>query len=173
MPSADDVVKRLMEDLPDDVLDDNLARAASMEERGNYSYLIDTAVARSLIEGRREAIAEIGRLRAERDEARDSLSEEVRIVNRIWEMYGSPSYEELAGRSIYDLISEERQAAQLSIRELEEGLKPFARHAGGYALRDADADSIAGVVWLDKGERSKLTVADLRRARQLIERNSK
>ena len=28
------------------------------------------------------------------------------IVARIWKMFGSPSYEELAGRSLYDLIAE-------------------------------------------------------------------
>lgn len=33
------------------------------------------------------------------------------IVARIWAMFGSPSYEELAGRSIYDLIKEVQEKA--------------------------------------------------------------
>ena len=32
------------------------------------------------------------------------------IVNRIWAIFGSPSYKELKGRSIYDLIEAERKA---------------------------------------------------------------
>lgn len=50
--------------------------------------------------------AEIERLRAE-------LAEEKAIVTRIWELLGNPSYEELKGRSIYDLIiSLKEHAAQ-------------------------------------------------------------
>lgn len=38
----------------------------------------------------------------------ERYDEEVAIVNRIWAMFGMPSYEELEGRTIYDLV----QAAQ-------------------------------------------------------------
>lgn len=34
------------------------------------------------------------------------------IVARIWEMLGNPTYEELNGRSIYDLIKELQEAAK-------------------------------------------------------------
>ena len=34
------------------------------------------------------------------------LAEETAIVDRIWDQLGSPSYEELKGRSIHDLIDE-------------------------------------------------------------------
>lgn len=49
--------------------------------------------------------------RAEAAEAREKelerrLRDETAIVDRIWDMFGRPSYEELAGRSIYDLIAE-------------------------------------------------------------------
>src|SRR5229473_4803677 len=36
---------------------------------------------------------------------RSRLAEETAIVDRIWDMLGRPSYEELKGRSIYDLIA--------------------------------------------------------------------
>ena len=41
----------------------------------------------------------------ERDVAHKELAEETKIVDRIWDMFGRPTYKELAGRSIYDLIS--------------------------------------------------------------------
>jgi len=40
----------------------------------------------------------------ERDTLAASYAEEKKIVDRIWEQLGSPTYEQLAGRSIYDLI---------------------------------------------------------------------
>lgn len=36
------------------------------------------------------------------------LAEEIAIVDRIWDIYGRPTYEQLAGRSIYDLIESDR-----------------------------------------------------------------
>lgn len=49
---------------------------------------------------------EIETLKRERDEARRLFDEEKAIVERIWKMLGSPTYEQLKGRSIYDLIQE-------------------------------------------------------------------
>lgn len=63
-----------------------------------------------------DAIAsEITRLTRERDEARAKAIEEVRalqdlnadahrIITRIWAVFGNPSYGELNGRTIYDLV---------------------------------------------------------------------
>jgi hypothetical protein len=39
------------------------------------------------------------------------LADETAIVDRIWKLLGSPTYEELAGRSIYDLIKEKIDTA--------------------------------------------------------------
>lgn len=66
----------------------------------------------------------------------DRFSEEVRIVNRIWSMFGSPSYDELAGRSIFDLVADvqarltaSEAARETAERQLAEALaaqgKPF------------------------------------------------
>jgi hypothetical protein len=53
------------------------------------------------------AAAEIARLRS-------ALTEEVAIVNRIWAQLGSPTFDDLKGRSIYDLIDELKQKAGVS-----------------------------------------------------------
>jgi len=37
-----------------------------------------------------------------------NFKEEQKIVDRIWQILGSPSYESLKGRSIFDLITELR-----------------------------------------------------------------
>jgi hypothetical protein len=46
------------------------------------------------------------------------LSEEKAIVDRIWKLFGPPTYEELKGRSIYELI----QGVQKEKAELERKL---------------------------------------------------
>ena len=56
---------------------------------------------------------EIERLRAERDAERE-------IVDRIWKQLGSPTYEELKGRSIYDLIDEIKDERDAAIKERDE-----------------------------------------------------
>jgi len=60
--------------------------------------------------------------RAEAAEARSEelerqLRDETAIVDRIWDMLGRPSYEELAGRSIYDLIAELQARAALASKK--------------------------------------------------------
>lgn len=50
-----------------------------------------------------EALAEAER---ERDAAHANYREEYQIVARIWEIFGSPEYRTLQGKSIYDLIRE-------------------------------------------------------------------
>ncbi len=65
-------------------------------------------------------------LTKERDTFKCDFDEEVKIVNRIWALLGSPSYEELKGRSIYDLIDtlkRERDEARAAHAELPEGIK--------------------------------------------------
>ena len=65
--------------------------------------------------------------RAEAAEAREKelerrLRDETAIVDRIWDMFGRPSYEELAGRSIYDLIAElQARVAPASKKETVDG----------------------------------------------------
>lgn len=57
------------------------------------------------------------------EEHSDDLRKESHaIVDRIWAIFGTPSFEELAGRSIYDLIKEQisrAEAAEARVRELE------------------------------------------------------
>ncbi len=59
----------------------------------------------------RLAREEIARLESELDDSR-------KIVNRIWAIYGSPSYESLAGKSIYELIENDRTRMQSLEKEL-------------------------------------------------------
>lgn len=47
----------------------------------------------------------------ERDDARQLYEREYAIVARIWEQFGSPSYDDLKGRSIHDLVDDGIQAA--------------------------------------------------------------
>jgi hypothetical protein len=61
---------------------------------------------------------------AQRDNERLQIERdtEASIINRIWKQLGNPTYEELKGRSIYDLIDEikaERDAALARVAELE------------------------------------------------------
>ena len=58
------------------------------------------------------ALEEIERLKGE-------LANEVAIVNRIWTIYGSPDYEALNGRTIYDLINADRERAEKAERRAE------------------------------------------------------
>ena len=44
-------------------------------------------------------------MEAQRDNWAAKFREEEKIVSRIWEILGNPTYEQLAGRSIYDLIA--------------------------------------------------------------------
>lgn len=41
-----------------------------------------------------------------------ALKEETAIVDRIWDIYGRPSFESLKGKSIYELIEADRFAAK-------------------------------------------------------------
>lgn len=44
-----------------------------------------------------------------------NLEEEKAIVDRIWKILGSPTFDELHGRSIYDLIEELKVKAQRNV----------------------------------------------------------
>jgi hypothetical protein len=61
---------------------------------------------------------EKAKLEAEVSSLRSQLKEETAIVDRILDIFGRPSYEELKGRSIYDLILELK--AQLASRDSAE-----------------------------------------------------
>lgn len=50
----------------------------------------------------------------------DDWQEEHDIVDRIWEIYGSPSYESLGGKSIYDLIEADRRVAEAVLNVLKD-----------------------------------------------------
>ena len=56
---------------------------------------------------------------AERESLERRLADETAIVDRIWDIYGRPSYKELAGRTIYDLINADRAALAQKTRECE------------------------------------------------------
>lgn len=68
-----------------------------------------------------ECAAEIHRLQAEVAELRRRYDEEVAIVNRIWAIFGTPSYEELQGKTIYDLVQAAQDESQ-QVAELRESL---------------------------------------------------
>lgn len=78
---------------------------------------------------------EIERLTAE-------LKEERAIVDRIWALFGTPSYEELKGRSIYDLISELQarvealQGVYDAANEIEFGYPPSPKLAKALAATE-------------------------------------
>jgi len=62
--------------------------------------------------------------------------EQTQIVANIWKLLGSPTYEELAGRSIYDLIaaSEARAlAAEAQVASLADDVVALAEHCGELA----------------------------------------
>lgn len=61
--------------------------------------------------------AEIAELKAEVARLSTALKREREIVSRIWAQLGNPSYEELGGRSIYDLISELQSRRKTVIEE--------------------------------------------------------
>jgi hypothetical protein len=72
---------------------------------------------------------------AEKDAEISSLKnlyeEEKQIVARIWEFLGSPSFEELKGRTLYDIIrkkEEELQRLQTRCALLEQLLSECVRH---------------------------------------------
>lgn len=46
------------------------------------------------------------------DRLQEELAVERTIVNRIWDLFGSPDYKSLGGKSIYDLILDERKARE-------------------------------------------------------------
>lgn len=57
-------------------------------------------------EERKEALSALERVNATLHNFKDSFEREYAIVHKIWEQLGLPSYEELNGRSIHDLIDE-------------------------------------------------------------------
>lgn len=79
----------------------------------------------------------------ERDEARSRYKSEYEIVNRIWQMLGNPPYGDLAGRSIYDLISEVQaralaaEAREAKLREAGDSLYAKGWDAGWAAATSA------------------------------------
>jgi hypothetical protein len=79
-------------------------------------------------------------------------SEEAAIVSRIWEQFGNPSYAELAGRSIYDLIDELKvKAAPASPREghveVPDGMVLVPREADGAMATAAYKDQPGAINW--------------------------
>lgn len=70
------------------------------------SDLADTGVVLRLLDALDAADARVATLQAERDALQLRYDEECEIVARIWRMLGDPSYEDLGGRDIYDLIND-------------------------------------------------------------------
>lgn len=65
-----------------------------------------------------EQSAEIERLERE-------LAEETKIVDRIWDLFGRPSYEDLNGRTIYDLITDLHRELAEERKRLAEVIKRY------------------------------------------------
>lgn len=63
--------------------------------------------------------SELAQLREQVESLTRERDDQAAIVARIWKMLGSPTYEELAGRSIYDLIG----ALQAKVEALEAALR--------------------------------------------------
>ena len=65
--------------------------------------------------GRRHAGSEGGivskTVPTEAEQAEQRAAEETAIVDKIWDLFGRPSYKDLNGRSIYDLITDVQQRA--------------------------------------------------------------
>lgn len=69
-----------------------------------------------------QAAGEIERLRSENALHASRYEDACSIINRIWALFGTPSYAELNGRSIYDLIAgtqKENAILRARVAELE------------------------------------------------------
>lgn len=109
--------------------EDVLAMAASYDDPDYNDYSpLTAAMLRALADERDAAV--------EKERAASS------IVARIWQQLGSPTYEQLAGRSIYDLIlemQEQRDAARAEALRLREALRSTARLLAAFVNPDTDA----------------------------------
>jgi hypothetical protein len=65
---------------------------------------------------------EIDRLETALAESQQREAEEKAIVDRIWDIFGRPSYESLHGKTIYDLITDLQQEND----RLREGMRHYA-----------------------------------------------
>ena len=79
--------------------------------------MVDTSTATEITYLRQQ----VETLTRERDSAEIGLRDHITIVSRIWSMLGTPTYEQLAGRSIYDMIAEV-QASAAEASRLREAL---------------------------------------------------
>ena len=73
----------------------------------------------------RQALDIIAHLQQLLDEAQRQFREEKNIVNRIWALFGPPSYEELNGKSIYDLITHLQQREKVLTEAVEDAKQTF------------------------------------------------
>lgn len=71
---------------------------------------------------------------------RHALAEETAIVDRIWDLFGRPSYAELKGRTIYDLITEVQGHARKLETELD--IEKQVSACLGRVAEDKDKDRI-------------------------------
>lgn len=59
-----------------------------------------------------ERDSEIDKLKAEAKHLRTLNDDAHAVIARIWAIFGNPSYEELKGRTIYDLVQEAANASK-------------------------------------------------------------
>jgi hypothetical protein len=86
-----------------------------------WDVLAVRAYARACVDAAvKERDAEIALLKECLGRADRHLADETAIVDRIWYQLGRPTYEQLAGRTIYDLIDELKQRAERLRAALEE-----------------------------------------------------
>lgn len=69
--------------------------------------------------------------------AQAELAEERRIVDRIWAILGSPSYEDLNGKSIYDLITDLKSKFEAA---REGWITAIKYHMATMSYKEAEAD---------------------------------
>lgn len=90
------------------------------------------------------------------------LREETAIVDRIWDLFGRPSYESLKGKSIYDLIQELQQRAEAAekLRKHDAGRQRAADALFIYSLADKARSSVVADAYEYAGDLlSKNTLA--------------
>lgn len=132
-------------------------------EKGDR-YSVSMRDANDIVGLAREACSALAAKDAEIEKLKGLNSDAHAIVARIWSIFGTPSYEQLDGRTIYDLV----QNAVEAERRLREALEPFAKEA------DAWADSVPdnhrslctepGSTTAHPGSDTAFTVGDIRAA---------
>ena len=82
---------------------------AGAQSKTRMEWIAEQMAENGMVTQAREVLA----MEAALAEAQRRAADETAIVDRIWDQFGRPSYEELNGRSIYDLISEVKMRSDI------------------------------------------------------------